>query len=231
MFRRTTIALALVAGALCAGVAVTAQSTGDRLSLAATQVGTVPVKPGQFTVSKPVQAAPAKPVSAAPVKRTPVTVKKPDQFTTAGKTAATIDKGRLTQVALTRATPEAKCSVAGGGLFGSYNFNLVGRGYYRTVPGYPGFYEWYRFEYELGTLIDSGADSNNITVRMFESGRQRFTDSTQEIDVRRFNTRYVLEPTSPIYTRTTSPVTLEFSAIFDRPRRGDPNCTAHTTGM
>jgi hypothetical protein len=262
IFRRTTIALALVVGALATGAVVAGEEKIDHLQLAATNIVPVtPVKMGQLsTVTKPKPTLPPKPVSVTSVKpfltARPVAPAKPGLVVTAKPRPViptnlgqfkTIDLKdvKIADVPLMKAvfinggkgaiggrsasTPDAKCSVSGGGsLFNAvpYNFDIIGRAWYRQVPGSPGFHEWFLFEYKVDQLITGGGNSNNVTLRMYEAGTPKFQDTSA--DDRVLGRWYSVKPASPIYTRSTSSVSFEFEGTFDRSRGDDPRCVART---
>ncbi len=203
-----------------------------------------PAKPTTVTPPKPVTVTPPKPVTVTPLKPGTITAKpvsaskKPGQFPTIQvkeitPTQATslrtkrVVIGDVTRLLIPSRTPDGTCAISGGrGLFDTpFDFDVTGYAWYRSVPGSPGFYEWFQFQYKLDGL-GVGGDHSNATIRMFEAGTPKFENVSP--DDRRLGQWYYVTPTSPVYTRTTSSVNIDFTGTFDRSRRSDPSCTART---
>jgi hypothetical protein len=81
------------------------------------------------------------------------------------------------------------------------------------------------FRYRIDGIGEIG-DHNNVTMRLYEAGTPKLM--VESGDDRRPGVWYEIRPTSPAYTRVGSAETIAFDVIFDRPRRGDPRCTAIT---
>lgn len=248
MLRRTTLVMALAVGALATGLAVTVPDKGTPLNLVAAQDGQLtPAKPTTFTVVTPGKAISPRTSPVTPVKvgrfvttpPRPATPVKVGQFKTIqlreitptqARRARVVPNllGQLKQIPITRQVPTGTCAISGGGgLFNNpYDFDVSGTAWYRTVPGSPGFYEWFQFAYKLDGLGVGTGDHSNASIRMHEAGTPKFENVSP--NDRRLGMWYYVTPTSPVYTRTTSSVNLEFTGTFDRSRRDDPSCTART---
>jgi hypothetical protein len=184
MLRRTTLVMALVAGALLAGLAAPANAIED-----------------DPTLVKPLQTI-----------RPGLTV------------------GRLGWATINSApTPEARCERSSSGRVFPYDYPyhywFTGVAYYGDVPGSPGFRQWTLFRYRIDGIGEIG-DHNNVTMRLSEAGTPKM--EVESGDDRRPGVWYEIRPTSPAYTRAGSAEAIVFDVIFDRPRRGDPRCTAIT---
>ena len=127
-------------------------------------------------------------------------------------------------------TPQFGCGVSGGGPVG-YDYDLTAIAYYEPAAGLPGLRKWTKFRYRVDGIIIG--DSNNISIRLSEGGTVRFAYDSP--DNRHAGVWYEVIPSVPIFTfiegsgdphdhRSDDVVTVH--AIFDRPRRSDPNCTA-----
>jgi hypothetical protein len=177
MLRRTTLAMALVAGSLLAGLAAAPAHAAedDRAVAKSFQIG----RPlGGFVITLP--------------------------------------------------TPEARCERSGGGgLFSTpYDYSFRGVAYYSNVPGNPGFRQWTLFRYRLDGAALNPGPSSNVTLRLLEGGTTKLVvESGDNVNA---GVWHEVRPSSPVYTRTGSAETITFDVIFDRPRRGDPRCTAIT---
>jgi hypothetical protein len=97
---------------------------------------------------------------------------------------------------------------------------------YSGVPGNTGFRQWTLFRYRLdGAVLDPGP-SSNVTLRLLEGGTTKLVvESGDNVNA---GVWHEVRLSSPVYTRTVSAETVTFDVIFDRPRRGDPRCTAIT---
>lgn len=232
MFLRTVLVTAVAAGAITTGFAITAQEDtrdkaphvglSDAQTVRVSQVS--PAQPGELLPAKPPQLAPAKPSPSQPIQLSEIT---PAQAEAQRSMVLTPWTGGLEPV-VTQHTPEGHCTVSGGNTFldHPYNFNASVMAWYRTVPNASGLYEWFQFAYKLDGLGVGTGNHSNARLRMYEADTQKFQHTSQ--DDRRLGTWYYLMPTSPIYTGSTSSVSLDLDATFDRSGRPDPTCTART---
>ena len=235
MLRRTTIVMVLAFGALAAALIGTGTGGMDHMLLAASERQATATKLSHGAPLQTARVIPAKPSQAAPPLTGHAVPVDPCQLRhvafreiTANQASVLVSKYKtLPTVAPTQSTPLGSCEVSVGGFLSKPpgDFRLEGTAYYRAVPGSPGFYEWFVFKYRVLSGSDSGSHSN-VTVRMFESGTPKFSDVS--LDDRRYAIYYYIQPTAPIYTRTTSSSWVDFEATFDRSAAPDPHCTART---
>ncbi len=125
-------------------------------------------------------------------------------------------------------TAQVRCEVSGGGsLFNPpYDYWIDAYATYDSVPGNPGFRQWTGYSFRLDGVVPPG-DQSNVNIRLYDGNVLIFAwNSPDNIHPRVW---YAVHQGGIHYT-TTSAVddVVSFQAIFDRPRRSDPNCTTRT---
>jgi hypothetical protein len=133
----------------------------------------------------------------------------------------------------------AGCAVSGGGGFLGipYDYDITAIAYYGPVTNAPGLRAWTRFRYRLDGVLPPG-DSSNVNIRLYEANTLKL--AVDSPDDRHGRVWYEVRPASPTLTYVGAPPrdddvrdhrsddVVRFEAIFDRPRRSDPSCTAIT---
>jgi hypothetical protein len=133
----------------------------------------------------------------------------------------------------------AGCTVSGGANFfpsaPPYEYDIEGIAYYGPLANAPGLRSWTRFRYRLDGVLPPGPHSN-VNIRLYEHGTLKYgLNSPDDRDGRVW---YDIRPASPPITYVEAPPrdddvrdhrsddVVQFEAIFDRSRAGDPRCTA-----
>jgi hypothetical protein len=140
--------------------------------------------------------------------------------------------GKPTKVPFTiiLSTPEARCAVhSDGRVFPPsppYDYEFTGVAYYTSAG--PAWRRWTSFRYRIDGLVTDPGNKSNVNIRVLDGTTVRMDMDSP--DNRVPGVWYTVTPElGSVFTQTAGANdSVEFEAIFDQPRRGDPRCFVYT---